>query len=100
MVILVGGFYAALRWEEICKIDIGTMREHWEEATEGFDHRHIPLMMANKFKGGTGLKLFCQSLTLKTRSGTDIKEVFFRTLSVLEKLGVTSGHMYSLPDFP
>ena len=70
------------------------MREHWEESTQGFNHPHVPLMMAGKFKRETGIKLFCQPLAMKSDSGVDIHSVFHKSLSILEKQGITNGPMF------
>ena len=94
MTMIVAGFFGALRGEEVCKIDVGTMREHWKESTEDPRHPHVPLMMAGKFKRETGIKLFCQPLALKSNSGVDICGIFRRTLGVQERLGVTHGPLF------
>ena len=94
MTMIVAGFFGALRGEEVCKIDVGTMREHWKESTGNPMHPHVPLMMAGKFKRETGIKLFCQPLAMKSNSGVDIASIFYRTLGVQEKLGITHGPLF------
>jgi hypothetical protein len=57
---VITGCFAALRGEEIVRIDVGSMREHWEEAMGYKDGKHVPLMMAGRFKRETREKLFCE----------------------------------------
>jgi hypothetical protein len=83
-----------LRGEEIVRIDVGSMREHWEEAMGYKDGKHVPLMMAGRFKRETGEKLFCQPLAIDSTSKVEIAKWFHRALWVLEKLGIESGPMF------
>jgi hypothetical protein len=41
--IYIYGFAAALRGEEIVKMDFGAIRKHWDEAMEHPDAPHVPL---------------------------------------------------------
>jgi hypothetical protein len=54
-IVLISGFFAALRGEEIMRIDIGSMRQHWAEAMGCVDGKHVPLMLAGHFKRETNL---------------------------------------------
>jgi hypothetical protein len=91
---LIAGFFAALREEEIVRIDVGNMREHWGEAMAYKDGKHVPLMMAERFKRETGEKLFCQPLAIDSTSKVEIAKWFHRALWVLEKLGIETGPMF------
>jgi hypothetical protein len=93
-IVLISGFFAALRGEEIVRIDIGSMRHHWTEAMGCADGKHVPLMLAGRFKRETGEKLFCQPLATESKSGVKIAEWFHRTLWILGKLGTESGPMF------
>jgi hypothetical protein len=63
---LVTGFFAALRGEEIVRADVGAIRKYWDEAIRWPGAQHVPLMLAGRFKRETGEKLFCQPLAAKT----------------------------------
>jgi hypothetical protein len=92
---IIAGFFAALRGEEIVRIDVGRMREHcWQEAMAYKDGKHVPLMMAGRFKRGTGEKLFCQPLAIESTSGVEIAKWFYRALWVLGRLGIETGPMF------
>ena len=54
--IMICGYYAALRGEEIGMSDLGAIRKYWKEATSHPDFGHIPLVLGGTFKGETGLK--------------------------------------------
>mmetsp|Transcript_5670 Transcript_5670/g.8718 ORF Transcript_5670/g.8718 Transcript_5670/m.8718 type:complete len:94 (+) Transcript_5670:5009-5290(+) len=73
---LICGFFAGLRGEEIVRTDLGAIRKHWQEAVNYRRASHVPLMLAGQFKKETGKKLFCQPLVAKTKSGVDIKTWF------------------------
>jgi hypothetical protein len=88
------GFFGALRGEEIVRTDVGAIRKYWNEAMNWKNAPHVPLMLAGRFKRETGEKLFCQPLATVTKSGVDIRLWMFRTMSGLEKFGVTTGPMF------
>jgi hypothetical protein len=91
---LITGFFAALRGEEIIRADVGAIRKYWDEAIGWPGAEHVPLMLAGRFKRETGEKLFCQPLAAKTKSGIDIRRWFHRYLMMLEKAGIKSGPMF------
>jgi hypothetical protein len=91
---IIAGFFAALRGEEIVRIDVGSMRKHWEEAMAYKDGKHVPLMMARRFKRETGEKLFCQPLAIDSTSGVEIAKWFHRALWVLGRLGIETGPLF------
>jgi hypothetical protein len=92
---LIAGFFAALRGEKIVRLDVGSMREHWQEATGYGEGPLFPLMMVGQFKRETRLKLFCcQPLAMDSKSGVQIACWFHRSLWILGKLGVGNGPMF------
>jgi hypothetical protein len=93
-VMLLTGFFAALRGEEIVRADLGAIRKYWNEAVAWKDAEHIPLMLAGRFKRETGEKLFCQPLAATTKSGIDIRRWFHRALVTMERLGTTEGPLF------
>jgi hypothetical protein len=72
-VLMINGFAAALRGEEIVRMDLGAIRKHWDEAMEHPDAPHVPLMLAGRFKREIGEKLFCQPLAPESKSGLKIR---------------------------
>lgn len=93
-VILVAGFFAALRGEEITRVDLGAIRLHWDEAINFDRAPHVPLMLSGRFKRETGEKLFCQPLATTSTKGLDVKNWFYRTICVMEKCGITTGPLF------
>jgi hypothetical protein len=92
--ILISGYYAALRGEEVNRVDVGAMRKYWTEAVTHVNHPHIPLMLAGTFKKEVGQKLFCQPLVSKTKSGRNIELWFSRLLNIQGGEGVVKGPMF------
>ena len=64
-IIFIAGFFAALRGEEIVRVDLGAMHKHWDEAVNFRNAPHVALMLSGRFKRETGEKLFCQPLQLQ-----------------------------------
>jgi hypothetical protein len=91
---LIAVFFAALRGEEIVRVDVGAMRKHWAEAVAWKGAEHIPLMLAGRFKQETGEKLFCQPLAAMTKSGVNIRQWFHRGLTRMEEAGIISGPFF------
>jgi hypothetical protein len=89
---MLPGFFAALRGEEMVCIDIRSTRHHWQEATCYKDEEHVPLMLAGRFKKETGEKLFSQPLLPVSASGVKIAVWFHRA----PKLGIESGPMFRI----
>ena len=91
---LIGGFAGGLRGEEIVRMDLGAMRKHWNEAMNHPDAPHCPLMLAGRFKGEIGEKLFCQPLALESKSGINIRLWLYRVIEAYGVLGVRDGPMF------
>jgi hypothetical protein len=91
---LLGGFFAALRGEEIVRIDVGEMRNNWSEALTYPDMAHVPLMLAGRFKQEIGEKLFCQPLAVESKSGIKIAIWFHRVLETMARVGVQKGPLF------
>ena len=94
---VIGGFFAGLRGEEIAKMDLGALRSNWDEATRMPLHkRHVPLMLAGRFKREIGEKLFCQPLAPITKTGVQILLWFQRLIRCLEAHGETDGAIFKV----
>ena len=93
--ILLAGYFAGLRGEEINRVDLGAMNQHWEESASHPHYKHIPLMLSGTFKREVGLKYFCQPLALKTEGGREIGVWFQRLMSCRSKEGCTTGPMFA-----
>ena len=87
---LIAGWFAALRGEEIVRIDVGQMRNHWVES--------VKLMLSGRFKREIGEKVFCQPLAMTSKSGVKIGEWIWRTLEALSQQSVTSGPMFRVAE--
>jgi len=92
--LLVTGVGAGLRGEEIPRIDIKGMREHWHEGTTYQRQPHVPLVLVGRFKQVLGEKRYIQPLAVKSKSGIDYKKWIHRTLSVYNHLGIVDGPMF------
>ena len=71
---LIAGWFAALRGEEIVRIDVGQMRSHWVESVNHTEEPHVPLMLMGRFKREIGEKDFCQPPAMTSKSGVKIGE--------------------------
>ena len=92
--LLVIGFTAALRGEEMPQIDLGPMNRYWEEGDRHPRLKHVPLVMLGRFKQTVGEKLYFQPLAQVTNSGIRVKQWIGRVLFVYKKAGVTGGPMF------
>jgi hypothetical protein len=90
----ISSSFAALRGEEIGRVDIGAMREHWNKALNFEDAPHVPLMLAGRFKREIGEKLFAQPLAMESISQIAIALWFRRMLQELEVGGVVKGPLF------
>jgi hypothetical protein len=93
-VMLLGDFFGRLRGEEIVRIDLGAMRQNWNESMEHTDAPHVPLMLTGQFKEEIGEKLFCQPLAIKSKSGLMICPWMFRLIKAYSVLGVMEGPLF------
>jgi hypothetical protein len=92
--LFIAGFFAALRGEEIVRVDIGAMRKHWPEAINYKSAVHVPLMLSGRFKREIGEKLFCQPLAPITKSGVNVLSWFHRMLEIGKMGGLESGPLF------
>ncbi|KAL7571173.1 hypothetical protein ACA910_014771 [Epithemia clementina (nom. ined.)] len=94
--LLIVGFTAALRGEEIPQIDIGMMRKYWKEAKEYCRNSHIPLALVGRFKQPAGtVNVFIQPLAPITSSGIQVALWLGRTIEEFNVVGVvTTGPMF------
>ena len=92
--LLISGYFAALRGEELNRIHLGMIRKNWKECVEYQGANHIPLMLVGRFKNVVGQVLFCQPLCVKTKDGFNLKRWFFRCLEAFSARGVDLGLMF------
>lgn len=92
--LLVIGFTAALRGEEMPQIDLGPMYKYWEEGDRHPRLKHVPLVLLGRFKQTIGEKLYFQPLAQVTNSGIQVKQWVGRVLFLYKKAGVTGGPMF------
>jgi hypothetical protein len=91
---LVSGFTAGLRGEELPMTDLGAIRKHWEESVNYTRKPHVPLVLAGRFKNFLGERLYFQPLCERSASGIEVKLWMGRAVKVYEQLGVVSGPLY------
>ena len=96
--LFIAGFFAALRGEELVRVDLGAIRKNWEEAMKYTQAAHVPLMLSGRFKREVGEKLFCQPLASVTKSGVRILLWFHRFLETAAQAGITSGPFFLAPN--
>ena len=93
--ILIAGYFAALRGEEIGKASLDGILEYWEESTKHPVHPYVPFTLVGRFKGVDGLKLFVQPLAAVTEDDCRIGVWFRRYLSQLRKRGIVTGPLFA-----
>ncbi|KAL7574513.1 hypothetical protein ACA910_015869 [Epithemia clementina (nom. ined.)] len=92
---LMAGYTAALRGEEIPQIDVGMMRKYWEEGRSYTHKPHVPLALVGRFKQTNGaLKMYVQPLALVTSSGIPVQRWLGRAIQEYHAIGVSSGPMF------
>ncbi|KAL7578710.1 hypothetical protein ACA910_015949 [Epithemia clementina (nom. ined.)] len=92
--LLIVGYTAALRGEEIPQIDIGRIQKYWNEGRDYKRKPHVPLALLERFKQTNGsLKTLVQPLTPVTTSGIRFQEWIGRTIEEYNKVEVKSGPM-------
>ena len=92
--IVVAGYYAALRGEEIGKADFGAIKEHWNQSIK-YSVPNVSLMLSRKFKVITGLKLCCEPLAAVTKDGVNLSLWFSRYMTSLDVARVTVGPLFA-----
>ena len=93
--LVVIGFCAALRGEEIPQVDVGLLRKHWEEGVNCSSVSHVPLALAGRFKQTDGtFRLYIQPLAEKTSSGIEIRKWIERAIRELHVRKVTQGPLF------
>ena len=71
VVVIIDGFFGDLHGEEIIRMDLVKMREHWAESVT-HENMHVPMMLSGCFKREIGENSFCQLLAWKLKSGVNI----------------------------
>ena len=93
--LIVAGFVAALRGEEIPQIDIGLMRKYWVEGLEYPRKKHVLLALAGRFKQTNGtFRIYMHPLADKTSSGIEVRLWLERAIRCWHDNGVTSGPLF------
>lgn len=93
--ILIAGYFAALRGEEIGKASLDGILEYWRESMQHPIHPYVPFTLVGRFKGVDGLKLFVQPLAAVTEDQFQIGLWFRRYLSLLRKRGISTGPLFA-----
>jgi hypothetical protein len=91
---LTAGFSAALRGEEIPRLDLGAMRKNWIEALSHPSSPHVPYVLIGRFKNVTGEKEFHQPVVFTTASGIDNRKWAHRAIVAYENVQVTTWPMF------
>ncbi|KAL7562025.1 hypothetical protein ACA910_011070 [Epithemia clementina (nom. ined.)] len=92
---LVAGYTAALRGEELPQIDVGMMQKYWEEGKTYLRKPHVPLALVGRYKQTNGaLKTYIQPLAQITSSGIRLQLWMGRTIQTYHEMGVTVGPMF------
>lgn len=97
-VVIVIGFGAALRGEELVRIEMGPILRYWDEATLHPDTPHVPLVLAGRFKQQVGERIFVQPLAESSASGLQYKTWLLRVLRAWGDLGITDGPIFQKAD--
>ena len=93
--LIVIGFCAALRGEEIPQVDVGLIRKYWEEGIHCPAVSHVPLALAGRFKQTDGtFRLYVQPLAEKSSSGIEIRKWIERSIRELHLRKVTHGPLF------
>jgi hypothetical protein len=93
--IFIGGFSGALREEELPKLELGAIRNHWQEAVHHVNTLHVPLVLfSGQFKLMDGEKLFFLPLACRSSAGIEIRMWTQRVIEAYEVLGVVSGPVF------
>ena len=93
--LIIAGFFAALRGEEIVRINSGAMIHHWDESYNYQEAPHVPLMLVGRrFKGKLGEKVFTQPSAHELKSGITIMLWFWRTLGLLKSHNQGTGPLF------
>ena len=93
--LIVIGFCAALRGEEIPQVDVGLIRKYWEEGIHCPAVSHVPLALGGRFKQTDGtFRLYVQPLAEKSSSGIEIRKWIERSIRELHLRKVTHGPLF------
>ncbi|KAL7557345.1 hypothetical protein ACA910_003251 [Epithemia clementina (nom. ined.)] len=93
--LIVAGYTAALRGEELPQIDVGMLRRYWEEGQDYVRKPHVPLTLVGGFKQTNGLlKTYVQLLAPTTSSGIQVQLWIGRSIQEYNHLGVSYGPLF------
>jgi hypothetical protein len=96
-VMIVAGLGGGMRGKELNRLDLGIIRQHWEEAVKHPDIAHVPLGMVGRFKRTVGEKMYIQPLAIWSRSGWENRLWIFRMIWSYAQFGITSGPVFRRP---
>ena len=92
---VVVGFVAGLRGEEIPQIDVGLMRKYWEEGLNYERKPHVPLALAGRFKQTSGtFRIFIHPLADRTGSGIEVRCWLERAIRCMDSQGIKTGPLF------
>ena len=92
---VVIGFCAALRGEEIPLVDVGLVRKYWFEGIHYTKAPHVPLALAGRFKQTDGtFRLYMQPLTVRTDSGIEVQKWIERSIRELDVRKISTGPLF------
>ena len=93
--LVVIGYTAALRGEEIPQVDLGMLRKYWAEGRDYARKSHVPLALVGRFKQTNGArKVYVHPLADRTSSGIEIRLWTERAIQAYHDLGIKSGPMF------
>ena len=94
-VFILAAFLAALRGEEVFKLNLGETRKFFLEATRNVKHPHVVLPLRGRFKGEKGESYHFVAVTSKSNSVLQIGVWIERALSLKERRGIRHGLFFT-----
>lgn len=88
------GFSAALRGEELPKLDLEDIMRRWASATEHPTNPHCPIGLRGRFKGETGEKSHAMAVASTSASGVENGKWMERMLGFAVDSRIKSGPLF------
>jgi hypothetical protein len=88
------GFSAALRGEELPKLDVEDIMRRWHGAVEHPSHQHCPIGLRGRFKGVTGEKSHAMAIAWVSASGIENGRWLDRMRGFAVRRGVKTGPLF------
>jgi hypothetical protein len=96
-VFCLAGYARALRGEEITKIELGGVRQHFmDDGTSATPH--VMFTLVGRFKGEQGERHLFMPVAAITGSGLEVRKWTERLLQAKDKRGVVAGFMFARRD--